>query len=66
MLLLHSLLLGTVQGITEYLIARVASIVFGLLAIKYLLKYLERGSFAVFAVYRIVLATIVVVVSLAR
>jgi len=42
------------------------SFLFGLLAIKYLLEYLKKGSFAVFAWYRIVLAIVVVVIYLQR
>jgi undecaprenyl-diphosphatase len=51
---------------TGFVLAFLAALVFGLLAIKYLLKYLERGSFAVFAWYRLVLALIIIVVFLSR
>jgi undecaprenyl-diphosphatase len=51
---------------SEFVVAFLAALVFGLLAIKYLLKYLERGSFAVFAWYRFVLALIVIIVFLMR
>lgn len=51
---------------TGFILAFIAALVFGLLAIKYLLKYLERGSFAIFAWYRLVLALVVIVVFLLR
>jgi undecaprenyl-diphosphatase len=50
----------------DFLIALVLSLVFGWLAIKYLLKYLERGNFAIFAWYRAALALAVIVVYLLR
>jgi undecaprenyl-diphosphatase len=37
----------------------ISSALFGFLAIKFLLKYLERGSFTVFVWYRIIIAAIV-------
>ena len=37
----------------------ITSTIFGFLAIKYLIQYLKKGSFAVFAIYRIVLAGVV-------
>ena len=43
----------------NFVLAFVTSFIFGLLAIKYLLKYLERGNFGVFTVYRLVLAVII-------
>jgi undecaprenyl-diphosphatase len=44
----------------------VSSTIFGFLAIKYLLEYLKKGSFAVFMWYRIALAVIVMAVYFAR
>lgn len=44
----------------------VFALVAGYLAIKYLLKYLGRGSFLPFVIYRIVLAIIIIVVYLVR
>jgi len=38
----------------------------GFLTIKYLLKYLQRGSFVVFTIYRVALAIIIVVLFLMR
>lgn len=38
----------------------------GLLTIKYLLKYLQRGNFFVFTVYRVVLAVVIIVLFMLR
>jgi len=50
----------------HFALAFIGSLVFGWLAIKYLLKYLQRGSFGVFAVYRAVLAVIVIAIYFLR
>ena len=49
-----------------FLLAMISSTIFGFLAIKYLLKYLERGSFSVFVWYRIMLALIIVAIYIIR
>lgn len=43
----------------SFILAIIVSAITGFLAIKYLIEYLKRGNFAVFAIYRIVLAVIV-------
>lgn len=43
-----------------FLSGLIASTLFGFLAIKYLLQYLERGSFSVFVWYRIFVAAIII------
>jgi undecaprenyl-diphosphatase len=48
------------------LIALAVTIIVGFLTIKYLLQYLKRGSFAVFAVYRLLLAFVVLAFYLLR
>ena len=48
------------------IIGFIVALISGYLAIKYLLKYLERGSFVPFVVYRIILAIIIVIVYLIR
>lgn len=42
-----------------FVVGVIASALFGFLAIKFLLKYLEKGSFVIFVWYRIIVATIV-------
>ncbi len=49
-----------------FIIGVISSTVFGFLAIKYLLKYLERGNFSVFVWYRVALAIIILAIFLLR
>lgn len=51
---------------SAFILGVISSTVFGLLAIKYLLEYLKKGSFALFMWYRIVLAIIVMSIYLIR
>lgn len=44
----------------------IASTIFGFIAIKYLLKYLERGNFSIFVWYRIVVALIIFAIYFTR
>jgi undecaprenyl-diphosphatase len=50
----------------SFLVAILTSAVVGFLSIKYLLKYLTNHSFAPFAIYRIALAIVILVLYLAR
>ncbi|MBU2595931.1 undecaprenyl-diphosphatase UppP [Patescibacteria group bacterium] len=43
------------------IIGFLAALISGYLAIKYLLKYLEKGSFTPFVIYRIVLAIVIII-----
>ena len=43
-----------------------ASFIVGMVVIKFLLKYLQKGSFKVFAIYRVVLGIIVILLFLVR
>ena len=43
-----------------------ASFIFGLIAIKYLLRYISKNSFAIFAWYRFLLAAIIIIVYFVR
>ncbi|MBO6233667.1 MAG: undecaprenyl-diphosphate phosphatase [Clostridia bacterium] len=43
-----------------FLVGVLASFIVGMLVIKFLLKYLQKGSFKVFAIYRVVLGLIVI------
>lgn len=51
---------------TSLILAFLASAIFGFFAIKYLLKYLEKGGFGIFAIYRLILAIVVIAVYLVR
>lgn len=44
----------------------ISSLVFGLISIKYLLKYLERGNFAIFTWYRILFGLLILAVYFLR
>ncbi len=54
------------QTTLPFWLAIIVTVIVGLLTIKYLLKYLQRGSFAIFTIYRIALAIIIVVLFLIR
>lgn len=47
-------------------LAIVVTVIVGLLTIKYLLKYLQKGSFLVFTVYRVILAIVIIAIFLLR
>lgn len=49
-----------------FLAGTITSAIIGLLCISLLLKYLQRNNFAIFAVYRIMLAAIIIVVYFVR
>jgi undecaprenyl-diphosphatase len=49
-----------------FFIGILASMIFGFIAIKYLLKYLQKGNYAIFTWYRIIIAVIVVIVYVLR
>ena len=49
-----------------FLIGVLSSFLVGLVVIKFLLKYLEKGSFKIFAIYRIILGIIVIGLLMSR
>lgn len=49
-----------------FIVGVLASFIVGLIVIKFLLKYLQKGSFKVFAIYRVVLGVIVFAILFAR
>ncbi|MBR0351492.1 MAG: undecaprenyl-diphosphate phosphatase [Clostridia bacterium] len=50
----------------SFIIGVLSSFIVGMLVIKFLLKYLQKGSFKVFAIYRIVIGVIVFALLFAR
>ena len=42
-----------------FIVGVLASFIVGMIVIKFLLKYLQKGSFKVFAIYRVVLGVVV-------
>jgi undecaprenyl-diphosphatase len=57
--------LATVASL-PFLAGVLNSALFGFLAIKYLLKYVQKGSYTVFVIYRVVLAALIVFLYLKR
>ena len=49
-----------------FFIGVIASFIVGLFVIKFLLNYLKKGSFKVFAIYRVVLGLIIITICLIR
>jgi undecaprenyl-diphosphatase len=52
---------GSVYGIGPTVLATVVAFVVGYAVVAWLLKYLERGSFAPFVIYRIALGALTLV-----
>lgn len=50
----------------EFISGVIASFVSGLLVIKFLMGYLKRGSYKVFAIYRVVIGIIILTVAISR
>ncbi len=55
-----------IQNHMQVLVGFLSSMVFGFLAIKYLLRYISQRSFAVFTWYRLLLAAVIIVVYIMR
>ena len=53
-------------GDISFYIGVLASFIVGILVIKFLLQYLQKGSFKGFAIYRIILGVIVLAIAFAR
>ena len=49
-----------------FIIGVLASFLVGLLVIKFLLKYIKKGSFKIFAVYRVIFGTLIIVVAIIK
>ncbi|SFL74700.1 undecaprenyl-diphosphate phosphatase [Pelosinus propionicus] len=59
---------GIIHNIANplFLVGTLTSAVVGLISIGFLLKYLQRNNFAVFAIYRLAIAALVVIVYMVR
>ena len=53
-------------GELSFYIGVLASFIVGIIVIKYLLQYLKKGSFKIFAIYRIVIGVIVLIIAFMR
>ena len=49
-----------------FIVGVLSSFLVGLVVIKFLLKYLQKGSFKVFAIYRVLLGLVVIAIYFAR
>ena len=50
---------ATMTGMISFIIGVITSFIVGMIVIKFLLKYLQKGSFKVFAVYRMIIGVAV-------
>ena len=57
---LYKLISGAFSINLTFLIGILASFIVGILIIKFLLEYLKKGSFKVFAIYRVIIGIIVI------
>lgn len=53
-------IMADIVGILAFVIGIIASFLVGLIVIKFLLEYLKKGSFKIFAIYRMLLGCIVI------
>ena len=53
-------LIADIMGIIAFAIGVIMSFVVGIIVIKFLLEYLKKGSFKIFAIYRIIVGLIVI------
>ena len=49
-----------------FIIGVIASFIVGLLVIKFLLKYLQKGSFKAFAIYRVIFGILILIIALIK
>ena len=50
----------------SFFIGVLASFIVGIIVIKWLLKFLQKGSFKVFAIYRVIFGLIILIVAFTR
>ena len=58
-------LVADIIGITAFIIGVLTSFIVGVFVIKFLLEFLRKGSFKIFAIYRIILGMVVVIALIA-
>lgn len=58
--------MADLSGIIAFIMGVLMSFIVGMLVIKFLLEYLRKGSFKVFAIYRIIIGLIVIAVCIIR
>ena len=57
---------ANLTGIIAFILGVLFSFVVGILVIKFLLEYLKKGSFKIFAIYRIIVGLIVIAICIIR
>lgn len=57
---------ANITGIISFVIGVLASFIVGIIVIKFLLEYLKKGSFKIFAIYRMVIGVIVIAMCIIR
>lgn len=58
-------LVADIIGITAFIIGVLTSFIVGVFVIKFLLEFLRKGSFKIFAIYRIILGMVVIIALIA-
>jgi undecaprenyl-diphosphatase len=53
---------GLDMTITPLIIGCLVALVFGVLAIEFLLRFLQKGSFLWFAIYRVILGVLILII----
>lgn len=59
-------LIADIAGIIAFIMGVLASFIVGIFVIKFLLEFLKKGSFKIFAIYRIIIGIIVLIVFCTR
>ena len=52
--------MATTTGVIAFILGVLTSFIVGIIVIKFLLEYLKKGSFKVFAIYRVIIGLLVI------
>ncbi len=59
-------LIADISGIIAFAMGVIMSFIVGIMVIKFLLDYLKKGSFKIFAIYRIIIGIVVIAICMVR
>ena len=59
-------LIADITGIISFITGVLASFIVGIFVIKFLLEYLKKGSFKIFAIYRVIIGLLVIIIYTTR
>ena len=59
-------LITDISGIIAFAMGVIMSFIVGIMVIKFLLDYLKKGSFKIFAIYRIIIGIVVIAICMVR